>query len=100
MSGDEPNTSAYAKETQTLPSGLRVRIQIRADPRRPWEIHGTHDRCLVRRDRLGDSSSHEYFRGGRPLPLEMSERDARVLVELLNAAMPARPTRTNPTGWR
>ena len=100
MSDNEPKTSDYAKETQTLPSGLRVRIQIRADPKRPWEVHGTHDRCLVRRDRLGDSSSHEYFRGGRPLPLQMSKQDASVLVDLLNSAMPARPSRTVPTRWR
>ena len=91
--------TTYALETHTLPSGIRVRIQVKADPRRPWEINGAGDNCVVRRERRGDSSTHEYFRGGRPLPLVIDEKDALVLVHLLNSARSLRPPRIGPTTW-
>ncbi len=93
---DQSNVSLYVQRTHTLPSGIRVRMVV-ADPRRPWEVHGAADNCVVRRARRGDSSSFEYFRAGRPVPLVLNEADAAAVVALLNSNSPKRVPR--PTRW-
>ena len=91
--------SEWAKNCASLPSGVRVGLG-KADPNRPWEISGSGNSCIVRRERRGDSSAYESYRGGRPSPLIMSEQDAAALVELLNSNIPMRKPRATPTGWR
>ena len=92
--------SRYEKDFVSLPSGLRVELRGKADPKRPWEVVGSGDGCFVRRQRRGDTSAYEDFKGGRPLELMLNERDAHALVEHLNANAPMRLPRETPTGWR
>ena len=99
MNDDEQkSSSAYGQLLHVLPSGLTVPL-LKADPRRPWECSGTGDGCVVRRQRRGDSSQFEFFRGSRLAPLMLNEEDAKALVDRLNSNIGLRLP-TTPTRWR
>ena len=70
---------------ETLPSGKRVPITLRADPFRPWHVRGSGTTCQVVRARRGDSSEVEVYSAGRVRPVTLGEPDAKALADVLNA---------------
>lgn len=90
----EPSSKGTGFHFETLPSGRRVPITIRADPLRPWFVQGSKDAFEVVREKRGDSSVLEIYRGGRILPLVLTEQDAQALADRLNRQARAASRRT------
>ena len=69
----------------SLPSGRRVLLTRKADPRRPWELSGRNGIYEVVRPRRGDSSRLEHFAADRTEPLQFDQADAEALLAVMNA---------------
>jgi len=74
----------------TLPSGLRVKLTVKAVRDRPWAAIETGWLWHVCREhgREGHALVSFYFDPVRRIPLQLSEADARALADLLNQARP------------
>ena len=78
----------------TLPSGLSFALSI-ARPGRPWELEGSGDVFVLRRQHHGDSSAWDYFCAQQSAgPTILSRSDAEALAAALNRNVSARATRT------
>lgn len=69
-------------ERVQLPSGLRVRIMVGADPARPWRATPLGSAWMLTRP--GRSGHPEHYFAGKE-PLQFDKTDAEALSRILNA---------------
>jgi hypothetical protein len=67
-----------------LPSGRIVQLPRTNDPRRPWEPYESSGMYTLRRERLGNSGTYDFFKSGNTRPTVMDKVDAEALASVLN----------------
>jgi len=77
-------------DTVMSPSGAFVRVTAAVDAKRRWGVIGVASVWQVRRHQPDQSGSGwQYLLGGKPVPLQLGEDDAKALVDTLNRVLPA-----------
>ncbi|MDQ2733726.1 MAG: hypothetical protein M3Y55_01770 [Pseudomonadota bacterium] len=73
----------------TLPSGVKIRITAPSDPDRPWQAMESKQGWHVGRRHAppGEQGAVLYY-GGKPVPVQLCEGDARELAVSLNKVRP------------
>ena len=85
-----PATKTKVGDEVRLPSGVSVRVTTAVDAKRPWSLVGVGHLWQIRRHQPDQSGSGwQYLLGGKPVPLQLGEADAKALVDMLNRVLPA-----------
>ncbi|MEO8923040.1 MAG: hypothetical protein ABI330_09495 [Caldimonas sp.] len=83
------NASVELGSETTLPSGVKIRITAPSDPARPWQAMETKQGWHVgRRHAPPAEQGAVLYYGGKPVPVQLCEADARELAAALNKVRP------------
>jgi hypothetical protein len=83
--------ATHVGEYVQLPSGLGVLITVAGDPAWPWQPVNIGTAWQVGRTdhlNLRTRGARAFYSGGRRMPIQLGETDAKALAEILNRALP------------